>query len=86
MDKELKTISECFNISENDVRIIYDIILNFASSMPYAKLKILLIKLFQSDIRPEHYIILGHLIGYCLATEETHDELTKQFSLCQRQN
>lgn len=56
------------------------------SDHSYQQLIITLIRIFQSDIKPAHYVVLGHLIGYCLASEELQANTNKHLSLCLRQN
>jgi hypothetical protein len=78
-------ISKGFNIPERDVRIIFDVVEHFEHE-GYAKLVIHLLKIFLEDIKPLHYIVLGHLIGYRHATEKERVKINKSLSLCLRQN
>lgn len=86
MQKELLDISQGLGIKERDVKIIFDIILHFAGECSYTELKHHILTIFRDDIKPEHWIVLGHLIGYCLATNENANTNKKQLSLCLRQN
>jgi len=88
MEKELKDVSLIMGLSFRDVKIIYDIIEHFANEENYLGLVRHLITIFRTDIKPAHYVVLGHLIGYCLATGQEQAKFNQQIilSLCQRQN
>lgn len=87
-NKELKDVSIIMGLSTRDVLIIYDIIENFANDTNYMGLIRHLITIFRTDIKPAHYVVLGHLIGYCLATdkEQATTNTINTYQLCQRQN
>lgn len=87
MTNELQNLSTLIGISMRDVRIIVDVVEHFSDEGLYS-LKHHLITLFRQDIRPEHYIILGVIIGLCCATDKEHNEFINQnsYQSCLRQN
>lgn len=77
-------ISTNFSIPENDVKVIQDIIACYSGSK-IRDAKRMLLKVFASDIRTEHYMCLGFLIGESVATENQRNLINQNF-LCLKQN
>lgn len=88
MHDELIDIGNVLGIPFKDVCIIFDVISAFSGTESYSHLKHHLIHIFKEDIRPEHYIILGHIIGYCIATDQERYTIEQQthYQSCLRQN
>jgi len=85
--EQLQTISSIIGLTFRDVRIIADVVENFSSD-GYSGLKHHLLTIFRHEIRPEHYIVLGLIIGFCHATDQEHDVFLKHnhYNSCLRQN
>lgn len=87
MQKELQNLSMILGLTFRDVKIITDIVEHF-SNEGIGSLKHHLITIFRHEIKPEHFIVLGVLIGLCLATDQEHDTFLKHnsYQSCLRQN
>lgn len=72
-------------IKANDLMVISSIIDQNPTANIF-NLQCILLRVFGSNIKPCHYLVLGYLIGYVVATDKAHDDFTKHNSLCQRQN
>lgn len=81
MELTLQTVG----ISENDIKIIEDIIDNYQNNSLTQNSKILE-SIFHKDIKAGHYLVLGALMGATLATHIVSEMYNKQFDPCQREN
>jgi hypothetical protein len=72
-------------ISTNDLLVISSIV-DQNPEVSIFNLQKTLIRVFGKNIKPVHYLVLGYLIGYVVATEKAHDDFFKHNAICQRQN
>lgn len=77
-------ITTHFDVSEKDFKLITDIVENY-SGLSYASAVLMMLKIFMSDIKPVHYIVLGVLIGERSATIKAEQKQNNLF-ICQRLN
>lgn len=81
----MESIISQTGIKAKDLMVIYTIIDQNPNANIF-KLQGILLRVFGSNIKPCHYLVLGYLIGYVVATDKAQDDFTKHNSLCQRQN
>lgn len=72
-------------IKANDLMVISNIIDQNPDTSIF-NLQGILLRVFGSNIKACHYLVLGYLIGYVAATDKAHNDFTKHNSVCQRQN
>jgi len=72
-------------ISKHDIHLIEDI-LDRLSDCDYIELERYLNHSFGNKITPQHYIVLGYIIGERIATYDSDQKLKQAMKLCQRTN
>ncbi len=55
--------SDVLGLSPKDVTIVSDVVDSYGETQGYNALVMLLRKIFTTDIKTEHFILLGHLVG-----------------------
>lgn len=73
-------------LNPTDAKIIIDIVDAFGASNTYDELAVILQRIFKQNITPHHYMELGHVIGYRLATEKVLTKIQTNNSIWQRFN
>lgn len=66
-----------------------DVIGSIVNQNPTKNISVLhgiLLRVFGQNIKPCHFVALGFLIGYVVATDQAHNDFSKNNSLCLRQN
>lgn len=76
--------TEIYNISQKDLNIIESLIDQFPTETPRFIANRLSFLIGPTTI--EHYVAIGHVIGYILGTGKILGDINHNISPCQRQN
>lgn len=85
MEMQIKRVGNGLGICDKDINTIFDIVGAFPHNDIFANLHFME-RVFLSDIKSGHYVLLSFIVGFLQGTEQIHAAITKNNLPCQRQN